>query len=252
MCTVVILRRPGQRWPLLLATNRDEQADRPWAPPGRHWPDRADVTAGLDRLAGGSWLGVNDYGVAAGVLNRRDSLGPDPELRSRGELPLEALDHADAQSASQALAMLDGRAWRSFNMVIADNCDAFWIKSLGTEGSGRVQVTAIPDGLSMLTALDLDDPASPRIAHYLPKFKAAAVPDPDTGEWGEWQALLAARDRAKGSGPGEAMCIHTGTGFGTLSASLLALSAPNASNTDKIWLFCPGPPDETGFEPVEF
>ncbi|MGH6912187.1 MAG: NRDE family protein, partial [Geminicoccales bacterium] len=65
MCTVVILRRPDTAWPLLLAANRDEMRSRPWRPPGRHWPDRVEVVAGMDELAGGSWLGINDYGVVA-------------------------------------------------------------------------------------------------------------------------------------------------------------------------------------------
>ncbi len=255
MCTVVILRRPGHRWPLLLAANRDEQAGRPWAPPSRHWPDRDDVTAGLDRLAGGSWLGVNDTGVIAGMLNRRDSLGPDPLLRSRGELPLEALDHAEAKDAAEALAALDGRAWRSFNMVIADNCDAYWLKNLGSEGAGRIAVTEIPAGLSMLTALELNDLTSPRIAHFLPLFEAAPAPDPDhgeTGEWGAWQALLASQDHGPGAGPGDAMYIQADSGFGTLSTSLIGLAAPETSNAHKIWLFCPAPLDQGGFQRVYF
>ena len=86
---MVILRRPGHRWPVLIGANRDEMIDRPWQPPGRHWPDRPDVVAGLDSLAGGSWLGINDWGVAAAVLNRHGSLGPASERRSRGELVLE-------------------------------------------------------------------------------------------------------------------------------------------------------------------
>ncbi|NBP73538.1 MAG: hypothetical protein EBU57_10365, partial [Alphaproteobacteria bacterium] len=65
MCTVVILRRPGHDWPLLIAANRDEMAGRPWDPPARHWPDRENVVAGIDRLAGGTWMGLNDEGVAA-------------------------------------------------------------------------------------------------------------------------------------------------------------------------------------------
>ena len=84
MCTLVILRRPEHRWPVLIGANRDEMIDRPWDPPGRHWPDRPEVVAGLDRLAGGSWLGVNDWGVAAAILNRHGSLGPAPGQRSRG------------------------------------------------------------------------------------------------------------------------------------------------------------------------
>ena len=50
MCTVVILRRPGHDWPLILAANRDEMTGRPWLPPARHWSERAEVIAGQDGL----------------------------------------------------------------------------------------------------------------------------------------------------------------------------------------------------------
>ena len=40
MCTLVILRRPGHDWPLVLAANRDEMTGRPWRAPDRHWPDQ--------------------------------------------------------------------------------------------------------------------------------------------------------------------------------------------------------------------
>src|SRR3981189_2346500 len=89
MCTLVILRRPEHDWPVIIGANRDEMIDRPAKPPGRHWADRAEVVAGLDLLAGGSWLGINDWGVAAAVLNRHGSLGPAAGLRSRGEIVLQ-------------------------------------------------------------------------------------------------------------------------------------------------------------------
>src|ERR1044071_8502091 len=107
MCTLVMLRRSEHDWPVIIGANRDEMIGRPAKPPGRHWPDRAEVVAGLDPLAGGSWLGVNDWGVAAAVLNRTGSLGPAAGLRSRGELVLEALDHADAVAAAAAPTHLD-------------------------------------------------------------------------------------------------------------------------------------------------
>jgi len=40
MCTLVILRRPGNEWPVIIASNRDEMIDRPWLSPARHWPER--------------------------------------------------------------------------------------------------------------------------------------------------------------------------------------------------------------------
>src|SRR6266403_1575729 len=124
MCTLVILRRPEHRWPVVIRANRDEMIYRPWQPPGRHWPDRPEVVARLDTLAGGSGLGINDWGVAAAVLNRHGSLGPAPDRRSRGELVLEALDHADAAAAARALADLDPAAYRTFNLIVADEREA--------------------------------------------------------------------------------------------------------------------------------
>ena len=55
---------------MLIAANRDEMRGRPWSPPGRHWPQRPGIVAGQDREAGGTWLGANDAGVVAAVLNR--------------------------------------------------------------------------------------------------------------------------------------------------------------------------------------
>ena len=61
-------------------------------------------------------MGMNDHGVVATVLNRAGTLGPAEGKRSRGELPLEALDHADAVDAVDALLHLSRDAYRPFNM----------------------------------------------------------------------------------------------------------------------------------------
>ena len=252
MCTVVILRRPGHDWPLIFAANRDEMTDRPWLAPGRHWPDRAEVVAGRDEHAGGTWLGLNDWGLIAGVLNRPGSLGPDPALRSRGELPLEALDHAEADAAATAMAAVAPESYRSFNLVIADSAQAFWIKSEGGGKGGGVSAAAIPEGVSMITAHDINDTASPRIRRFLPQFEAAAAPDPETGDWTEWQALMG----EGGPNPGEnsdqgAMTFVTEDGFATVSSALIALPAPGRPGVKPKWLFAPGRPDQTPFAPVE-
>lgn len=251
MCTVVILRRPHHDWPLLLAANRDEMAARPWEPPARHWPDRENVVAGIDQLAGGTWMGLNDQGLVAGILNRQDSLGPDDLLRSRGEIVLEALDHADAADAAEALSNLDGRSYRSFNLVIADNRDAFWIRSMGEVADGRIDVAEIPAGVSMMTALDLNDKASGRVAYYKPRFDAAAAPDVDGGDWSSWQELLASADHGADTDSRDAMSITTDFGFGTLSSSLIALPSMNFPDRKPIWQFAAGAPGTVSFVPVE-
>ena len=255
MCTLVLLRRPGHPWPLVLAANRDEMKERPWRPPDRHWPDRPEVTAGLDEEAGGSWLGLNDHGLVAGVLNRVDSLGRQADKRSRGELVLEVLGHAEAAQAADALAHLDPAAYRSFNLVIADNAQAFWLRNLGAAGPGRIEVFELPPGLSMLTARDRNDQSSPRIFAHIEHFQEAAQPEPETGDWSAWEALLASRLFAAENGPEAAMTVVTDWGFETTSSSLIALPATparlDAPHRPPIWRFAPGRPDITPFEDVQ-
>lgn len=252
MCTVVVLRRPDHPWPILIGANRDEQITRPWKSPARHWDDRPDVVAGLDELGGGTWMGVNGTGVVACILNRRGTLGPQDGKRSRGEIVLDALDHPDAVPAAEALAQLDGKAFRDFNLLIADNRDAFWLK-LDTSVSDHVSVEEIPAGLSMLTAGDLNDMSSPRIARFLPQFAAAEIPDPDGVSWTDWQRVLAAGPDPKV--PDVAMCFRTETGFGTSSSSLIALPSIEAAHAappqQPHWLFAPGPPDSAAFSSID-
>src|SRR3977135_927512 len=118
MCPLFTRPRPEHDWPVIIGANRDEMIDRPAKPPGRHWADRAEDVAGLELMAGGAWLGINDWGVAAAILNRHGSLGPATGLRSRGELVLEALDHADAVAAAAALSHLDPVPYRTFNLLV--------------------------------------------------------------------------------------------------------------------------------------
>jgi hypothetical protein len=244
MCTVVILRRPGHAWPVVLGANRDEMLHRPWDPPAAWWPDRPGVVGGRDRDAGGTWMATNRAGVVAAVLNRPGSLGRAPGKRSRGELPLLALEHGTARAAAAAVAALPAGEWRSFNMVIADRREALFVR--GT-GSGRPEPLPLPpDGVSMVTAQDPNDLGSPRIARHLPRFRAAAPPDPDRNDWTRWESLLADHEFDPAIGPAEALCVPPTDGFGTVCSSLLALGRDGA----RVWRFAPGPPGRTPFAPL--
>jgi len=247
MCTVILSRRPDHGWPLLLAGNRDEMTGRPWRAPGLHWPLSPDVVGGYDALAEGSWLAINGHGVVATILNRRGTLGPALGKRSRGELVIEALDHADASSAAEAMSHLDATAYRPFNLVIADNRDAYWLRADGR----TVRLSTLPEGVSMLTAGDLNDPADPRIHSFLQRFRDAPHPDPEAGDWGAWQTLLTtrvpedARDRAAG------LTFQLENGYGTLSSALIALPGMERSGFKPVFLFAAGPPDEIPYAPVQ-
>ena len=168
---------------------------------------------------------------------------------------LEALDHADASHAAEALAELNPAAYRSFNMVVADNRDAYWLRNLGTPETKVIEVRPLADGLSMLTAYDLNDRQSPRIARHLPAFEAAATPDPESplapgGDWTAWQEIL-----ARGEANSEAAMTVERGGFQTVCSSLLALPAPPQHPAQvpprPVWLFAPGRPDRHAYAPLE-
>ncbi len=247
MCTIVILRRPEQNWPLIIAANRDEMITRPWRPPARHWPERRHVVAGKDQKAGGTWLALSDDGVVSAVLNRRNSLGPEVDKRSRGELPLEATDHAEARVAANALAQLEPTSYRTFNLIIADAREAFWLRS----NSVRIDKASIPKGLSMITSEDLNDfNHSERIRFHLPRFRATSAPEPDKDMWLSWEKLLASTEAEDSSNYEGALNISTKNGFGTVSSSILALPAPNRFGVKPIWRFCAGRPGQIPYTPI--
>ncbi|HKK31049.1 MAG TPA: NRDE family protein [Alphaproteobacteria bacterium] len=245
MCTVVTLRRPGHEWPLLLAANRDEMRGRPWSPPGRHWPERPGVVAGRDHEAGGSWLGLNDDGVVAAILNRRGSLGSQSGKRTRGELVLMALDHSAAGAAAAALTRVNAGAYRSFNMAVADREQGFWLRGLG---DGAIECRPLPEGVGMLTAWDLNDTEmSERTNYYLPRFRAVPTPKPEAGDWSAWRELFESTETAPGvRDPNGAMTVETDWGFGTVSRSLVALPRQGKP----IWQFASLYPKETPFRLV--
>lgn len=246
MCTVIIARTPDHPWPFLLAGNRDEMEGRPWKPPGPHWALAPGVVGGLDEMAEGSWLGINEQGVVATILNRTGTLGPASGKRSRGELVIEALDHADAVTAAEAMGHLHAASYRPFNLVIGDNRDAFWLRSDGR----TIRVAPIPEGVSMLTAGELNDAADPRIKSFLPRFRSASPPDPAAGDWSSWRTLLASRvpegvrDREAG------LTFQLDNGFGTRSSALIALPSMQHAGVEPVFLFAGGPPDREPYVPV--
>lgn len=243
MCTVIVLRRTGHAWPLLVAANRDERLDRAWDPPGPWWPDSPGVIGGRDRTAGGSWMALGPRGVVAAALNRPGSLGPLAGKRSRGELPVLAAAQDSAAAAAARIAALPAAEWRPFNLLVADSTRALFIRGLGT---GHPEVEELPEGVSVITAHDPNDTSSPRIRRHLPRFRAAPAPDPARDDWSPWTTLLSDDGEDPDSGIASALNVPPVGGFGTVCASLLAL----AHDGTPTWRFCPGRPGATPFEPV--
>ena len=230
MCTVIVSIRPDR---ILLAANRDERIDRLWDPPAAWWPDRPGIIAGRDRTGGGTWMAMNPSGVVATVLNRPGTLGPADGKRSRGDLPLMAVEHDGPAEAALAIEALDAGQWRPFNMVIAGRTGAWFVRGLG---AGHPRAERLPAGVSMVTAHDPNDMTSPRTARHLAHFQATEP------SFESWRPLLSDRRGIRG----EQINVTPRAGFGTVCSSFLTIPASGPT----VWLFAAGPPDTAEFQVV--
>ncbi len=160
MCTLIIYRNIENKWPCIIASNRDELFSRSFIKPDAHWNKNPYIIAGKDNLAGGSWLGINKHGLCVAILNRRKKKQK-KQFISRGNIVLKILSAKSANNAKKALEEIELQMYESFNLVIADKKNAFWIKNINDK---NLVVKIIPFGVSMIDAFDLNDSTSERIA----------------------------------------------------------------------------------------
>jgi uncharacterized protein with NRDE domain len=117
MCTLTILRQRGNT---LITMNRDDLIARAEAPPAFLGTVPAKIIAPLDLKAGGTWIGLNQHGLVACLLNRYDA-APPADARSRGNIVPHALIVADAQNAIAAVQAINLSLYAPFTLVVISN-----------------------------------------------------------------------------------------------------------------------------------
>jgi hypothetical protein len=132
MCTVTLI--PTQDT-LRLACNRDELRSRPAALPPRieQFGQRRAVLP-IDPTSGGTWVAVNDAGLALTLLNVNANQGASPAARaleSRGRI-IPALLHADTPlSAAFSALALDPSRYAPFRLVLVSRREGVEVQSDG-------------------------------------------------------------------------------------------------------------------------
>jgi uncharacterized protein with NRDE domain len=133
VCLVALALHQHPRFPLVLASNRDEFFERPTAPMG-WWPAEGDaprLLAGRDLQGGGTWLGLGAQGRLALVTNVRDASLQRVDAPSRGALVPAWL--ASDEAFEPHWERLDASRYSGFNLIAADvtRDDWFWAGSRG-------------------------------------------------------------------------------------------------------------------------
>ncbi len=234
MCIMAFLYRTAKNTPILVAANREEMYDRPSQPP-RIQSGTPRVICGVDRKAGGTWLGVNQFGMFATVTNRRKS-NPPAEPRSRGLLCRELLDCRTAREAVLVAAdELATGAYGGANYLVADAEYAGVVY-----GGNRVDIVDLEPGLHVLTNGNVDDPRDER-HEYVRRMLTLHTLDSSV-------TFLAVASRVfsrKSDAHGRRGAVITGGDRGTVSSALLALADKMQHSTLQ---YAPGPPHETAYD----
>ena len=160
MCLIAFAIGASQRWPLVIASNRDEFLERPTLPLARWHTDLGhEIISGRDLRAGGTWLGVTPGGRVAFLTNVREA-SAQPAPFSRGQLVMRWLDAGnDVASFAEALER-DSGAYGGFNLVIGDlqRNDWAWMTNKSSESSSGWHVQSLQPGIYGLSNAALDTP----------------------------------------------------------------------------------------------
>ncbi len=294
MCTLIVLHRCVPDRPLVVAANRDEFLDRPAEEPALRSCRTGPIVAPLDLEAGGTWVGLSARGVFAGLTNLRPALeserpeGPldrqsdlasierasierknaaKPELRSRGDVVMMALEASSAVDAVRTLSNLEMRRYNPFQLLVADGHEAWLV--VYRESSRIVQLQPGPHIVGNVVANQTEaaiEAAQPTVASAGEEPRARKLtrirervekmltePGRDLFEGLARICREHVEDGNEGGqeeySPFESTCVHVADRYGTRSSLLLELSTDPSAN--RLWT-TDGPPCERPFENRSF
>lgn len=195
MCLIAFAIGASQRWPLVIASNRDEFLARPTLPLAKWRSDLGhEIISGRDLRAGGTWLGVTPSGRVAFLTNVREA-SPQSAPFSRGQLVMQWLEAGnDVASFAQALER-DNGAYGGFNLVVGDlqRNDWAWMTNKSSASSSGWHVQSLQAGIYGLSnaALDTPWPKTTQLKRVLTTALAetADIPYLDTLQKPLWKAL---------------------------------------------------------------
>ncbi|MGO9990928.1 MAG: NRDE family protein [Steroidobacteraceae bacterium] len=223
MCLILVAWRTHPKYPCIIAANRDEFFERP-TEAAHWWSDAAQILAGRDLMAGGTWLGVTRAGRFAALTNYRAPQQKHTDAPSRGLLVTRMLKSVGSVEEDLAQLQRVGAAYNDFNLIFSDG------EQLGVyESVSGARLTLSP-GIYGLSNHLLDTPW-PKVQKAKSRLQAAlgnlddpiavlellrddrpALDDelPRTGVSLEWERLLSS-------------AFVCGTGYGTRSSTVIRI-----------------------------
>jgi uncharacterized protein with NRDE domain len=212
MCLIATAFLASERYPLIVAANRDERHERPSAA-ADWWPEQPRILGGRDLVAGGGWLAVDRSGRLAAVTNFAEPETLKAEL-SRGGIVADFLATDDSPAAYSAALAERAHRYGPFNALVYDGAELVYL-------SNRFAGRALPPGVHALGngPLGADWPKIRRLRDGLGALVDGG--DPTT----ELFALLAERAPPSIADSRRLAPFIVDERFGTRSSTVLSIDA---------------------------
>lgn len=153
MCLIAFAINVHPDYPLILIANRDEFYNRPTRS-AQFWEAEgfADILAGKDLKAGGTWIGINKNKRWAALTNYRDlhSLKENPP--SRGSLVLDFIKSNSSAENYLGNIQKDAALYNDFNLLLFDGKEITYYSNI----SNTIQ--SVSNGIHGLSNALLDTP----------------------------------------------------------------------------------------------
>jgi len=233
MCLLAIQLHVSNAIPLTLAANREESYLRPSAPPIFH-NEAPRVVCGTDERAGGTWLGVNQYGLVVAVTNRPKQSAPESP-RSRGILCRQLLQCSSAHVAEhRATTQISKGKYDGVNVICADAHSAYVL-----HGGDEFDSLELEPGLHLIAGGDIDDENDPRLELARGMFERESIDNSDQFLQVATKVMSYTSEQ-----PGEPSIVLHGEDRGTVSSTLITLANFRKKST---YHFAQGPPNRVPY-----
>ncbi|MCL2744955.1 MAG: NRDE family protein [Planctomycetaceae bacterium] len=222
--------------PFLLALNREEYYTRPSLGP-KIQSGRPRVVCGVDKKAGGTWAGVNQFGLFVAVINcPKRKLSDEP--RSRGILCKELLQSRDAEEALQkAYVELSGGNYDGGNFFCADRFTGGVVY-----GGDELEIEHLRPGFHVLSENRLNDRDDERQELVRRMMTLQRIDSAIS-----FMAIASKTLSKKPDSTGKHGVIVSESTYGTVSSMLLSLTDKSQRS---MMQFVSGPPSEKPYEDV--
>ncbi len=236
MCLLGIAFGLNNAFPVMLLANREELYSRPTAALQLFVRERENPAwlGGLDLVAGGTWLGISEWGLIVAVTNRTKQLQPE-NPPSRGVLCRSLLRFRETASAVEAgLRELEASQYAGCNLLIVDRHRACVI-----EAGDSLTTTTLTAGLHLIANAEINPAGDPRIERVRREFDRI---DPANAD--DWfrEARRVCQLTSEGVEPAISL---RGLDGGTVSSTVIGLAKD--AYTSRCW-YAPGPPASTPYD----